>query len=106
VKYLAYSFAAATALALIAGAQAQTPPAAAPAAAASGGDELPAAPERDFVVQTCTACHTSAQFSSQRLDHDGWKAIVEKMISYGANVPEDKEEVIVGYLAKSFPASK
>lgn len=116
MKLVAYPILAAVALALIAAAQAKPPaPSAAPAparrpmpapAAVVAASDLPAAPERDLVMKTCTSCHTSAQFSGQRMSHDEWKETVVKMIGLGADVPEDKEAAIVDYLAKSFPDAK
>lgn len=103
MKALAPMICAIAALALIATAQAQTP---APAPATIVTDDLPSAPERELVAKTCTGCHASAQFTHQRLSRDEWKESVVKMIGYGADIPEDKEPLIVDYLAKHFPPAK
>lgn len=96
---------AASTLMFIATVNAQT---AAPRAAGSlgGAGELPAGPAQDVVTKACTGCHAAAQFTGQGRSRDEWKEMVVKMIGYGAEVPEEKEAVIVDYLAKHYPAEK
>lgn len=77
-----------------------------PDVAAIGYGDFPAGPGRDLVVKACTGCHAPAQVTGQRLSRDEWRAMVIKMIGYGADVPEDKEAAIVDYLAKNFPAAR
>ena len=87
---------------LIVAAKAQMP--AAPAAAVKS--DLPAGPNRDLVEKTCTGCHSTTQFSTQRLSRAEWDAMVVQMVGYGANVPEDKQPLIVDYLATNLGPAK
>lgn len=73
---------------------------------ASSGVRPSSIAERDLVAKTCTGCHTAGQYSGMRLTGPEWQAIVTKMIGLGANVPADKEQLIVGYLARSYPSAK
>jgi quinoprotein glucose dehydrogenase len=66
-----------------------------------GGDFVDA-PEKALVAQTCTACHIAAQVTGQKRSKDEWKTVVEKMIGFGAQVPDDKFDEIVGYLASHY----
>jgi quinoprotein glucose dehydrogenase len=75
-----------------------------PAVRATGTDFAPG-PEQALVQKTCTACHVSAQVTNQQHSKQEWAATVEKMIGFGAQVPDDQFDRIVGYLARNYPAA-
>ena len=66
------------------------------------GGDFADAPEKALVTQTCTACHVAAQVTGQRRSKDEWTNTVEKMIGFGAQVPDDKFDTIVAYLARFY----
>ena len=65
-------------------------------------DELPEAPGRDVVVKACTGCHTAGHFTQHQYSKEDWKATVETMIMYGADVKGDQMDTIVNYLTKVY----
>jgi hypothetical protein len=46
----------------------------------------------------CTACHGPDLIDQQRLTRTGWQREVEKMMRWGARVPETEKETLVEYL--------
>lgn len=64
--------------------------------------DLPDGPGKNIVVKACTACHGSEQFSSKQNTKDDWKAVVDTMIGYGAEIGKEDSGVIVEYLTKHF----
>ena len=68
---------------------------------------LPPGPAKAKVEAACYACHSADILVQQRLTPPQWKASVEKMIRWGAVVPDGDKQVIVEYLAKHFgPGNK
>jgi quinoprotein glucose dehydrogenase len=61
-------------------------------------------PEQDFVQKACTSCHVAAQVTSQRKTRADWAATVEKMVGFGAQVPDNRFDAMVDYLARNYPA--
>ena len=70
--------------------------------------ELPAGPNRDFVVRTCTACHDVEMVNAAAgLNREGWDGAIEEMISYGLRVSPEERTMILDYLASALgPDSK
>lgn len=66
---------------------------------------LPPGPGRDTMVQVCSQCHSPEIVSSQRMDRDGWKMLVDQMANNGANATDAQFKTIVNYLATVFPAT-
>ena len=67
------------------------------------GGDFADAPEKALVEQTCTACHVAEQVTAQRHSKADWSNLVDKMIGFGAQVPDDKYDLIVNYLAVHYP---
>jgi cytochrome c5 len=67
------------------------PAAAAPPAAPSGYE------------RACLVCHGEDLIGAQRLTRAGWTREVDKMIRWGAAVPEAEKTAVVDYLATRFP---
>lgn len=61
-------------------------------------------PGRETTERVCSSCHDLARAYSLRLDRDGWKTEVNKMMSMGAQTSESDYGLIVDYLAANFPA--
>ena len=66
--------------------------------------ELPPGPAKADVEAACYACHAADLLVQQRLTQKQWTATVEKMMRWGAEVPEPKKTPIIDYLAKHFGA--
>ena len=96
-----------------------TPPAAAPDAAAAPSAPasssasaapvvLPDGDGKEIATENCQACHKLTNLTKAHKSLDDWKDTVQLMIDRGANVPPDKVDTLVQYLAKNFgpaPAS-
>ena len=46
----------------------------------------------------CTTCHGPDLIDQQRLTRTGWEREVEKMMRWGARVPEVEKDTLVDYL--------
>lgn len=66
------------------------------------GGDFAESPEKAVVAQACTACHVTAQVTGQKRSKEEWTNIVDKMIGFGAKVPDDKFDVIVAYLSRFY----
>lgn len=53
--------------------------------------------------RACMTCHEADLIESQRLTRAGWSRSVDKMIRWGAVVPEADKEGLVDYLAARYP---
>jgi cytochrome c5 len=73
----------------------------APARAASPADA--AAGEAVF-KRACLTCHGLDMTEQQRLSPAGWTREVEKMMRWGAQVPDPDKDALVNYLAARYPA--
>lgn len=72
---------------------------------AQGAVPAAALPEGDgsAIVRTrCLSCHGSDLIASQRLGEAGWERELDKMVRWGANVPETERLALVAYLARHF----
>jgi Quinohemoprotein amine dehydrogenase A, alpha subunit, haem binding len=68
---------------------------------------LPAGPAKAKVEAACYACHSADIIVQQRLTPKQWTASVEKMIRWGAVVPEKDKQPVIDYLSRHFgPANK
>jgi mono/diheme cytochrome c family protein len=65
---------------------------------------LPAGAGRDVTVKVCAQCHSPEIVAGQKLDADGWKALVNQMASNGAQATDAEFDTITKYLTASFPA--
>ncbi len=73
-----------------------------PAAASVAPVVLPDGDGKDIATQNCQACHKLTNLTKAHKDLDDWKDTVQLMIDRGANVPPDKVDTLVQYLAKNF----
>ena len=63
---------------------------------------FPAGPMKAVADQACLACHSADITSQQRLNEKQWTAELDKMIGWGAEVPQDKKDELTAYLVKNF----
>ena len=56
-------------------------------------------PGRETVVRVCSDCHGVDLFEDQRRTRGAWRAIVEDMVSRGANASDDDTAIVIDYLA-------
>ncbi len=81
-----------------------SPDAAAPStpAPAKAVVELPDGDGKAIATENCQACHKLTNLTKAHKSLDDWKDTVQLMIDRGANVPADKVDTLVQYLAKNF----
>jgi len=66
----------------------------------NGVENLPNAPGKDAVAQTCTVCHGVANITnSWGYTEQGWKDLIASMVK----LPDDRVNTIAAYLGKTFP---
>ena len=53
--------------------------------------------------RACFACHEDDLIEAQRLTRAGWMREVEKMMRWGAVVPDAEKDALVDYLAARYP---
>ncbi|WP_165068923.1 c-type cytochrome [Paludisphaera rhizosphaerae] len=76
-----------------------------PSAADDADDEEAAyqnAMARRALTDNCLICHEEGMFTGQRLTAAQWKAEVDKMISWGAMMPDADRSNVETYLSKHF----
>ena len=59
---------------------------------------------KTLVEQRCTACHSLRQVTQARKTEAQWRQTVQRMVSYGAQLNQEEEQVVIQYLAKTYPA--
>jgi competence ComEA-like helix-hairpin-helix protein len=63
---------------------------------------LPPGKGKTIVQQHCGGCHAMKVVTSKRATKDQWGALVDQMISRGAEVDDDDIQDLVEYLATNF----
>jgi competence ComEA-like helix-hairpin-helix protein len=66
---------------------------------------LPAGKGQEIVQRNCAGCHVLKVVTSKRASKQQWSALVDQMISRGAEVPDEEIETVVDYLATNFGAT-
>lgn len=66
--------------------------------------ELPDGEGKELVETQCGSCHGLEAVTAQRANEDGWAGIVEYMLSRGMVASDDEVDLMIKYLAASFPA--
>lgn len=72
------------------------------AAPAQTGQELPEGAGRAQFVQICSQCHGVAMVTKHRNTADGWSAVIDDMVSRGAQGTDDDFDLVIKYLAAHF----
>jgi competence protein ComEA len=65
---------------------------------------LPPGNGKEIVQRACIGCHALKVVTSKKASPEQWTALVNQMISRGAEVDDDDVETVVNYLSKNFPA--
>jgi ribosomal protein L17 len=58
---------------------------------------------RSLVQDRCTACHSLDRIQNAHKSADEWKTTVERMMGKGAQLNLDEQQVVIDYLAKTYP---
>src|SRR5215468_1023939 len=64
---------------------------------------LPAGNAKAIVETECTTCHEATMITTAQHTPQDWKLLVERMVSAGANIPQNQMAMVTDYLAKGFP---
>src|SRR5262249_15894264 len=64
---------------------------------------LPAGDAKALVDSAWTTCHAVTMINSRGDTQEDWKFLVERMVSAGADVPQNQMAAVTDYLAKNFP---
>jgi hypothetical protein len=64
--------------------------------------EFPPGAAKPVADQACLSCHAADLVWQQRLTEKQWIASVNKMIGWGADVPEARKAELVAYLVANF----
>jgi mono/diheme cytochrome c family protein len=68
--------------------------------------KFPPGEGRELTIKVCSGCHDAEVLTDKAQDAEGWRATVNQMAGMGANASEEELELIIKYLAASFPAEK
>ena len=63
---------------------------------------LPAGSSKAIAEAACLECHSTDLLRQQHLTDKQWTATVEKMIRWGAEVPDRDKAALILYLTKNF----
>ena len=66
------------------------------------GSALPDGPGRAIFVGNCAACHCMDLPLNMRQSEAEWNATISAMVSYGAQITPQEQEILVKYAAKNF----
>jgi len=78
-----------------------TPPAVG-GAGSQGESALPDGPGRAIFVGNCAACHSMELPLNMRQSEAEWNATISQMVTYGAQITPQDQEILVKYAAKHF----
>jgi competence ComEA-like helix-hairpin-helix protein len=77
-----------------------------PALPAAGQSDLPDGPGKALVERICSNCHGVQVFSDNRATRAHWSAVVDDMVSRGAEGTDEELNQILEYLSKNFGPAK
>ena len=58
---------------------------------------------KTLLQERCTKCHDLGRVERARKAEEEWKATVERMVGKGAQLNEAEREVVIQYLAETYP---
>jgi competence protein ComEA len=64
--------------------------------------ELPEAKGKEVVETVCSVCHEATTVSRFRKSKDDWQAVIDDMITRGADASDQDFDTVVDYLARCF----
>jgi competence ComEA-like helix-hairpin-helix protein len=65
---------------------------------------LPPGKGQEIVQHQCVGCHALKVVTSKRASKEQWSALVDQMVSRGADIPDEDIETVVRYLSENFGA--
>ena len=71
---------------------------------AAGDVDLPDAPGKQQVIESCTQCH-GVDVIAQRRSPDEWLQVVSLMVGNGASLTDDQYKTVVSYLSTNLALS-
>jgi cytochrome c5 len=82
----------------------EVPPTEAPTATEVPATEAPAILDGQSLLQErCTVCHDLGRVERSEKTEEEWKATVERMVGKGAQLDEAEQELVIKYLAETYP---
>ena len=57
---------------------------------------------KTLVEERCTVCHGLERTTGASKTQEEWKATVERMVSKGANLNADEQEIVIEYLGATY----
>jgi len=82
----------------------EVPPTEAPTATEAPPTEVPAILDGQSLLQErCTVCHGLGGVERSKKTEEEWKATVERMVGKGAQLGEAEQELLIQYLAETYP---
>jgi cytochrome c5 len=102
VAYLAKNFGPKTEVAQDAAPPAAVPPSATAPSQLKPQVELPDGDGKAIATENCQACHKLTNLTKAHKSLDDWRDTVQTMMDRGANLPPDKLDTLLQYLAKNF----
>ena len=64
---------------------------------------LPEGNAKTILETACTSCHAITMITSTGHTREDWQLVMERMVSAGAEVPQDQIAMVTDYLTKNFP---
>jgi competence ComEA-like helix-hairpin-helix protein len=64
---------------------------------------LPEAPGRDVTEKLCGNCHAADVVASVRFTPQGWRDVIARMVTVGAQGTDQELEIVFQYLSTQFP---
>ena len=58
---------------------------------------------KSLLEERCTRCHDLGRVERARKTEEEWKATVERMVGKGAQLNEAEQELVIRYLAETYP---
>mgnify|MGYP000931480453 CR=1 FL=1 len=56
-----------------------------------------------LVQERCSVCHSLSRVESKSASYDQWEQTVNRMIANGAQLNEDEKQLVIDYLAATYP---
>jgi competence protein ComEA len=72
----------------------------------AGQSDLPDGPGKAVVERICSGCHGVGVFTANRATRELWEAVVDDMVSRGAEGTDEEINQVVEYLSKNFGPAK
>ena len=69
---------------------------------AAAQDPFPEGPGKDVTLRMCGTCHPAERSAAVRLTRDGWRDVMARMVTLGAQGSDAERTAVLEYLAASF----